>query len=149
MPTAPASRPRSSCEAPIPEPPHTMPGLGGLRCEDAEGGSRSGRPEVGPSPLSFSRSHLRSFTIAEMPPVLRGHRASVLAKASREPRPRAFQILRRFLGQDWRRPRCPGCCPLVACAHFRPMEEASVESGSACPPPQGPAWWDGCRRGGP
>lgn len=100
VPTAPVSRPcprpsptlclltrsrGASCEGPLPEPPHTTPGLGGYSVIDAEEGSRVWQAQGGSVTsfiCSFTHSLIHSFTITEMPPVIRDHRASVLlAKA--------------------------------------------------------------------
>lgn len=52
----------ASCEAPVPEPPHTVPGLGGCSVKMPRKEAGSGRPKAGPSPLSFVPSPLHSFT---------------------------------------------------------------------------------------
>ena len=121
----------ASCEGPLPEPPHTTPGLGGYSVIDAEEGSRVWQAQgrsitsfICSSTHSFIHSFIHRHGDATSDQESQGIRAAgqglsagenlPRAKAQSFPDPKAFPrpVLETALKA--------GCCPLVACVHLRP-----------------------------
>lgn len=146
----------ASCEAPVPEPPSTMPGLGGCCVKMPRKEAGSGGPKAGPSPLSFVPSPLHSFihhrgdaTSAQgSPGVSAGQGLSTednlpRAKAQSFPDPEAFP------GPGLETAPMPRVLPSGGLCASQANVRGLCGVRVSMPPPQGPAWWDGSRRGGP